>query len=401
VTVPVAFSPPITLVGATETLFKSGVTVSVVKTVVVPLTAVIFTGVLVLTKFVVILNVAVVAPALTRTGDVTITAEPLLLVTVTYNPPVGAAALSVIVPVDDTPPTTLVGATVIDSRSGNTVRVAVWVAPPYTAEMTTGVGAETVLVVIVTIADVVPAGMVTGVVTAATAGLELLSAIGAPPVGAGPASVRVPVDDTVPNTVGGTRVTEASGGVTLNVAVDVTPPYVAVIVTGVVVGTLYVVIVKVWVVEPLGTVTGLTTVAAAGVSLVTLTAAPPIGAGPVRVIVPVAVSPPIRLGAETETPDNVGVIVKGTLSVTLPNVADRLTVVLAVTIALVILNVAVVEPVGMVTVTGTAARRALAVVRLTISPLLPACPEMVTVPVDVWPPTCGFGAAVNDVNTAA
>jgi hypothetical protein len=69
------------------------------------------------TARVLMVNVALVAPAgiVTEAGTV---AEPLLLVKATLNPPVGAAEAIVAVPVDEVPPTTVVGETVIELRLG-------------------------------------------------------------------------------------------------------------------------------------------------------------------------------------------------------------------------------------------------------------------------------------------
>ena len=60
------------------------------------------------------MNVALVAPAATVTLAGTRAAVVLLLESATCAPPVGAAALSVTVPVDEFPPTTLVGFSVSD-----------------------------------------------------------------------------------------------------------------------------------------------------------------------------------------------------------------------------------------------------------------------------------------------
>jgi hypothetical protein len=61
------------------------------------------------TALVVTVNVAVVAPAATVTLAGTCAAVVLLLDNDTVAPPVGAAPLSVTVPVDEAPPVTLVG----------------------------------------------------------------------------------------------------------------------------------------------------------------------------------------------------------------------------------------------------------------------------------------------------
>src|SRR5215469_647814 len=75
------------------------------------------TVVLLPTTMVVIGNVALLAPAATATLAGTVTAA-LLLDSVTVAPPVGAAPLRVTVPVDELPPTTLVGFTVTEDKMG-------------------------------------------------------------------------------------------------------------------------------------------------------------------------------------------------------------------------------------------------------------------------------------------
>jgi hypothetical protein len=63
----------------------------------------------VFTARVVTVKVALVAPAGTVTLAGTVAADVLLLVSATTAPPVGAALLSATVPVEDIPPTTVVG----------------------------------------------------------------------------------------------------------------------------------------------------------------------------------------------------------------------------------------------------------------------------------------------------
>lgn len=89
------------------------------------------------TALVVTVNVALVAPAATVTLAGVPATVVLLLERATVAPPVGAAALSVTVPVEDcTPPTTLVGFSVSDERVGAggaavvTVSEADLVTPP-------------------------------------------------------------------------------------------------------------------------------------------------------------------------------------------------------------------------------------------------------------------------------
>jgi hypothetical protein len=76
----------------------------------------------------------------------------------------------------------------------------------------------------------------------------------------------------------------------------------AVIVTGVLVATEVVVAVKVAVVAPAATVTDAGTWAAAELLEVKLTTAPPVGAGPSNVTVPVEDVPPTTVAGLTLTP---------------------------------------------------------------------------------------------------
>ena len=94
----------------------------------------------------------------------------------------------------------------------------------------TGVDAATALVVTVKVALVAPAGTVTPLDgTLAAAILLLESVTWAPPAGAGPLSVTVPVEDCKPpTTLVGFSVSDERGGgvegVTVSAAVLLTPP---------------------------------------------------------------------------------------------------------------------------------------------------------------------------------
>jgi len=76
------------------------------------------------TDVVVTVNVAVVAFAATVTLAGVVAAE-LLSERFTTMPPLGAGALRVTVPVDELPPTTLVGLMLTDASHGLMVKVAV------------------------------------------------------------------------------------------------------------------------------------------------------------------------------------------------------------------------------------------------------------------------------------
>jgi hypothetical protein len=103
--------------------------------------------------------------------------------------------------------------------AGNTVSVAFAVFP-YCPEIVTGVELATALVVMVKVAEVLPAGTDTLAPTFATAVLPLDSVTIAPPAGAAEFSVTVPIEELPPATEEGVRAIDES------VADDVVP-YVA------------------------------------------------------------------------------------------------------------------------------------------------------------------------------
>ena len=91
------------------------------------------TGVATVTALVVTVNVTLVAPAATVTLAGTVAADALLE-RATTAPPLGAAPLSVTVPIDDVPPLTLAGLRVTEDSAtavaGFTVSKVVLVVPP-------------------------------------------------------------------------------------------------------------------------------------------------------------------------------------------------------------------------------------------------------------------------------
>ena len=183
----------------------AGFTVSKVVLEVPPYEAEMVAGVAAFTALVFTVNVALVAPAATVTLAGTVAADALLE-RETTAPPLGAAPLSVTVPVDDVPPLTVAGLTATEDSTaavaGFTVSRVVLVVPPYEAVMVTGVAAVTALVVIVNVALLVPAATVTLAGTVAADTL-LERSTTTPPLGAAPLSVTVPVDDAPPLTVVG------------------------------------------------------------------------------------------------------------------------------------------------------------------------------------------------------
>jgi len=210
--------------------------------------------------------------------------------------------VSVTVPVEPDPPTTEAGfsETLESAAGGLMVRAAVLVTPLYTPLIVAVAADVTARVVTGNVAEVWPAATLTDAGTVADA-LLLDRATVAPPAGAGPVSVAVPVDPDPPTTDAGFSETleSATAGVIVRSAVLVTPLKEAVIVDVVVVVTDVVVTVKFAVAFPAVTVTLGGTVAAP--LLPSVTAIPPAGAGPLRVTVPCEEVPPITWVGFTET----------------------------------------------------------------------------------------------------
>jgi len=161
-----------------------------------------------------------------------------------------------------------------------------------------------------------PPATVTLAGAAAAAVLLLLSVTATPPLGAGPFSVTVPVEDVPPGSVVAPTETK-TGAFTVNVAFCVPLFNVAEMVTGVLLATMLVVTVNVAVVAFAATVTLADTVAAAVLPLLRATTAPPVGAGPFIVTVPVDEAPPFTvaglrltaLGTGAVTPKLAGCVV--------------------------------------------------------------------------------------------
>lgn len=262
------------------------------------------------TVFVVMVNVADVAPAgtVTETGTV---AEAPPDFSATTTPPAGAGAVSVTVPVTLLPPVTLdalkvnVDRAVVAGGGVNvTVSTAVALEELATAVIVLVPVAETAPPVTVNVAELAPAGTVTETGAVATVVLEDVRVTTSPPVGATPDSVTVPVDVPFAAIDVGFRVspvTVRSGAVTVMTAeadelladaeiVDVLSLFTAAAET-----------VKVAVVAPAATVTEPGTVAALTIELVSVTTKPPAGATRSRVTVPVDVLPEVILVGLNDT----------------------------------------------------------------------------------------------------
>ena len=197
-----------------------------------------------------------------------------------------------------------------------TVSVLVLVTPLKTAEIVTAVELLTSVVVTGNVAVVALAATVTLAGTCATVVLLLDKFTVEPLLGAGPVKVTVPVEDEPPPTLAGFRVTEVSaGGFTVSVAVLFVLLKLPVIVTVAVLATGLVLTVNVVVVAPAATVTLAGTCAAAVLLLDNVTTAPPVGAAPLRVTVPVDDDPPMTLTGFKVTEDKVTVVGGVTVSV--------------------------------------------------------------------------------------
>jgi hypothetical protein len=191
------------------------------------------------------------------------------------------------------------------------------------------------------------------------------------------------------------RVAVCGDGVTVRVAVLVTPPALAVIVTRVDAVTALVGIAKVAVVVPCVSETLAGTVAAPVLLLDSDTTRPPDGAADVRVTVPCEEVPPVTLVGFTDTVESDagggggggGVTVSVALRAVPPNEPLIARDVDAVTDAVLTVNVALKAPAGTVTLAGTVAAFVLLLDSVTTAPPEGAALVRLAVPSDVLPPT--------------
>jgi hypothetical protein len=299
--------------------------------------------------------------------------------------------VSVTVPVDDVPTGTVVGFNVSDANEAtDTVRLVVLVVP-YTAVIVTEVEDATPLVVIVKVALLEPPTMGTLAGTCAAEVLLLCRVTTAPPAGAAPVRVTVPVELFPPTTEDGVRVREESVGALIVSAVDLLTPYVPVIVAVVLATTGVVVMVKVADRAPAAIVTLRGTCAAGVLLLIKVTTAPTVGAAPLRVTVPVELLPPTTEIGDGVTEDRDAAVTVSVAFVLVPRVAVTMEVVVEATPNVVTVKVADVLPANTITLAGTLAAAVLLLVRLTETPPVGAAAFSRTVPVELFPPTTLVG----------
>ena len=361
-----------------------------------PRVAVIVGVVLTATEDVVIAKLAEFAPPKTITLGGGVATGELELARVTEIPALGAGPVNVIVPVEPVPPVTLVGESVSESAVGaSTVSVADFVTPSV-AEIVTGVLGATGFVWMLNIADVIPAETVTFAGGEATAELPVVSVTEIPPLGAAPFNVTVPMLVAPPITLLGDRPrVSIAGGFTVSKAFFATPS-VAVMVVGVAAETGAVGITNVAVVAPPRTVTGDGGVAAP-VLLPSVTEIPPLGAGPVKVIVAETFFPPVTLVAARASVETDGGFTINCADIpALLKEAVMFTGVELDTGTVVIGKVALDNPAKTVTVPCVAATDGVSLDREMLMPPMGAGPFNFTVPVEFFPPATLVGDKVTD-----
>ena len=345
------------------------------------------------------MNVALDCPAATTTEAGVVT-EDELLDNVTEMPPVPAGPVNLTVPVELAPPVTLVGLKLKDASDGGPiVRVAVLEVDPRVAVMIAETEALTAVVLTLNEAELAPADTVTvaGVVALVLPEERLTIA---PPDGAGPLRVTVPVEELPPTSEVGFKVKPVNvAGVTVSVAVTDVLPNSAVMVAVVEDVTAPVVIVNAAELAPAATVT-----VERGTTLLLLddreTTVPPVGAGPVRVSVPVELVPPgTDVGETVRFFGTADVIVSVVETLTPPREAVTFAGVDVATAEVEMLNVAVVAPAATVTLEGVVALE-LFEERLTTVPPFGAAELIVTVPVEDAPPKTDVGETVKLVGSS-
>jgi hypothetical protein len=356
-------------------------------------------------------NVALVRPAGTTTLLGAVASTVLLLARVTTAFPVGAAARSVTVAVDEAGPMTAFGLNVTDETARDTTRntVVLTVVPPEEADTFTPVVCVTGWVLAVKSTLVWPAGTVTLAGTVTSEVLPLASATAVPPLGAAPFNVTVPVPGVPPGTLPANETCASSGNSVMSVA-DVVPLNDAEIRTFVVAVTELVAIANDAVVCPAGTetlagiVTGTVPVPPFENAFVSVTVAPPDGAAADSLTVPVADLPPTRSTGLVDTAlmpaAPPAVMISSACCPGLPGRSAKMFMLNCdVCGDVLIVKLALVAPAGTVTLDGIVATLAGAGVESAIA-VAPLCgPLSVTVPTDDCPPTTLAGLTATPEST--
>lgn len=281
VTIPEVFRPPVTLAGVNVTERITGAAMTSVPDFVTPFTAARIDALtLARTGRVVTVTDAFIAPARIVTFAGTM-ASAMDVLSSTTTPPAGAGASMVIVATDDFPPATDVGESVTEMGAGpRTVSDVVTVTPLLVALIVAMAFVAIGVVVTVKVAVIAPATTVTLAGTVAEVRLDESSTI-RPPVGAGPDSVTVPVNDAPPRTDVGDTVTLAATGATTVSVTDLLPvPRVPVMATSVSATTGDVTASTFTLVTPAGTIAWRGKLMMAELALDKDTIVPPVGAAP-------------------------------------------------------------------------------------------------------------------------
>ena len=231
--------------------------------------------------------------------------------------------------------------------------------------------------------------------TCAAVVLVLLKENNAPPGGAAPLSVRVPVEDAPPVTLLGLKVSDMKAAVDTVSVVVLVAPYTAVIVTDVEDATPLVVIGNVALRNPAAMVTLAGTCATEALLLCRVTTTPAVGAAPFSVTVPVTLFPPTTEVGVLVTEESVGALIVSVVVLLTPYVPVIVAVVLTATGVVVMVKVAVRAPAATVTLVGTTAADVL-LCRVTNAPPAGAAPFNVAVPAEEAPPVTVCGLLVSD-----
>jgi hypothetical protein len=149
---------------------------------------------------------------------------------------------------------------------------------------------------------------------------------------------------------------------------------------------------------PTATTTLAGTVAFAVLELVSVTVAPPVGAGPFNVTVAVGIWPRVTLvrSSVVENAWSVGATVCVAVFEVPPEAAVIVTFVFEATVKVVTVNVVDTDPAGTVTFAGTVAAAVFELVKVTTVPPVRAAPFSATVAVDVEDPKAVDGARVTE-----